>query len=318
MIDVLIMSPANYATGGVELLHQLCAEMSKHEGIRARMLYRNAVAYRSPQPKEYEQYGCEYITQLPQDYSGYIVFPEIWANDVTESQYDKCKPVIFWESVDNYFKFSEPRDFFKFLNRHDTIHLFQSAYAKQFLQKQGVTGWYVGDYINEDYFSNTENLPDSHGRNRTVLYNPAKGLEFTKQIIAYFDGNATFIPISGMSRNEVIDLMRHSMVYIDFGDHPGKERIPREAAMSGCCIITSKNGSALNKWDVAIPDKFKFTRQPQNLRDICDTIHGCLDYYDTYTHDFDAYRQKIRGERKIFREGVDDFVYGLFREEESE
>ena len=51
--------------------------------------------------------------------------------------------------------------------------------------------------------------------------------------------------------------MMESKVYIDFGNHLGKDRIPREVA-SGCCIITGKTGADKYKEDVYIGEKFKF------------------------------------------------------------
>ena len=38
-------------------------------------------------------------------------------------------------------------------------------------------------------------------------------------------------------------------------------RIPREAAMCGCCVITNRNGSAANNVDVQIADKYKFDNE---------------------------------------------------------
>ena len=32
----------------------------------------------------------------------------------------------------------------------------------------------------------------------------------------------------------------HPKLYIDFGGFPGKDRLPREAVMHDCCIITGK------------------------------------------------------------------------------
>lgn len=313
MTDVLIMSPANYATGGVELLHQLCAEMNKHEGIRARMLYRNAVSYLSPQPKEYEEYGCDYITQLPQDYSGYIVFPEIWANDVTESKYDKCKPVIFWESVDNYFQFCKPKDYFKFLDRNGVLHLTQSVYASRFLFNLGHCSLFIGDYINDDFFSGY----DLSNRSPWVLYNPKKGLDFTRKLIEYCGNEICFKPIENLSRNEVVDLMRHCMVYIDFGDHPGKDRLPREAAMCGCCIITGKNGAAGNYTDVNIKDDYKFTRWDQSLYHIKRQILSILDNYEHHHGRFAEYRSSIWSEKSTFQEKVEHLCEWWCKNEKS-
>lgn len=49
-----------------------------------------------------------------------------------------------------------------------------------------------------------------------------------------------FKPIINMTRDEVIRELQRAKVYIDFGNHPGKDRIPREAAILGCCAIVGK------------------------------------------------------------------------------
>jgi hypothetical protein len=46
-------------------------------------------------------------------------------------------------------------------------------------------------------------------------------------------------------------------VYIDFGNHPGRDRIPREAAAMGCVVITNRRGSAENDVDIPIPNFLK-------------------------------------------------------------
>jgi len=61
-----------------------------------------------------------------------------------------------------------------------------------------------------------------------------------------------------MPREEVIKLLQKAKVYIDFDYHPRKDRLPREAAILGCCVITRKRGSAKFFEDVPIPDEYKF------------------------------------------------------------
>lgn len=53
-----------------------------------------------------------------------------------------------------------------------------------------------------------------------------------------------WVPLIGMTTEEMRSCMSKSKVYIDFGNHPGKDRIPREAAISGCIVITGKRGAA--------------------------------------------------------------------------
>ena len=310
-MDILIVSPGNYATGGVELLHQLCFEMNKQfdpsrqqKDVNAKMWYWECKTM-FPQPKEYKQYGCQYVTKMPDDFKGLVILPEIWANQVTDPAFKDCKVSVFWESVDNYFQFCKPKDYFKFLERKDTIHLCQSLYAEQFCSDFGVLPWFIGDYINDDFMQPFEEVDK---RYQWVLYNPKKGMDFTKKLIEFVGDSVAFVPIQNMSREEVINTMRHSMCYIDFGNHPGKERIPREAAMCGCCIITGRNGSAGNNSDVDIPKYYKFTRWEQSLPEIRDMIISTVYNYPQRTNDFNHYRRVIAHEHEAFEDNVREFI----------
>jgi len=55
------------------------------------------------------------------------------------------------------------------------------------------------------------------------------------------------------------------MMYIDFGTHPGKDRIPREAALRNCIVLTNRNGAADNNVDVPIPNEYKIHSVLSNL-----------------------------------------------------
>lgn len=62
-----------------------------------------------------------------------------------------------------------------------------------------------------------------------------------------------------MTTQQIIKILDESMVYIDFGNHPGKDRIPREAALRNCIVMTNKSGSAANDIDIPIPAEYKFS-----------------------------------------------------------
>ena len=52
-----------------------------------------------------------------------------------------------------------------------------------------------------------------------------------------------FIPLRGLSREQLNDLFFKAKIYIDFGKFPGKDRLFREAALNNCCILTGKFGA---------------------------------------------------------------------------
>ena len=45
------------------------------------------------------------------------------------------------------------------------------------------------------------------------------------------------IKLSGFNSKQIINIYNKTKVYLDFGYHPGKDRMPREAALFNNCII---------------------------------------------------------------------------------
>ncbi len=177
-------------------------------------------------------------------------------------------------------------------------HLAQSFYAVDFLKGKGVKNvLYLSEYLNPNFLKiNTDlNLKEDF-----VVFNPLKGLNFTKKIIKASKGRIKFVPIINMTREQVIQTLQKAKIYIDFGNHPGKDRLPREAAILGCCVITGKKGSAAYYEDVPIPEKYKFDDRTDNIPLIVNTIDYCIRNYNKAINDFDYYREFIKNEPQKF------------------
>ncbi len=113
-----------------------------------------------------------------------------------------------------------------------------------------------------------------------------------------------------MTNEKVRNIMWKAKVYIDFGNHPGKDRIPREAAICGCCIITGMNGSAKFKEDVPIPNVYKFDSTNDNIECIVKQIHNIINNYDKISKDFTDYKKFISNEKKTFKNDVKKYFVG--------
>ena len=113
-----------------------------------------------------------------------------------------------------------------------------------------------------------------------------------------------WVPIVNMTNEEVVDLLKTSKVYIDFGNHPGKDRFPREAAYCGCCNITGKTGSANYFEDVKIKDSYKFDDLEKSIPSIIRTIESCLEDFEKHQKEFDVYRSMIKDEKSSFEKDV--------------
>ncbi len=319
---IYIIANAYTTSGGPELLHQLCYHLNKN-GHEASMVYYRKLKFPTDGPTEniiekYGKYECPYSTKILDNKENMIVFPENVLFFLP--RFKRIKKVIWWLSVDNYYK-SLSSKYSKFyaplgMNREkynpftsQVLHCVQSEYARLFLLKKGVdlhSIYTLSDYLNKEFILSARNEKSCIKRD-VVLYNPLKGIEFTKKIIDLLP-EIEWIPLENMSRAEMISQMMKAKLYIDFGNHPGKDRIPREAAICGCCIITGLDGAAKNEIDIPISKKYKFEADDRKLGKIADEIKFIISNYDRIREDFDDYRTIILNEEERFVQEV----LGLF------
>lgn len=320
---IYVGCPAFNKTGGTELAHQLVKTLLEN-GKNAYILYydTNKIGDNSLINPAFTKYVSEYVTlnQVDDKEENILVVPEIRIELL--SNFNKLQKAIWWMSVDNYLKnngFMNAVKFYGFLRaakllltnkialfernlNNQTLHLYQSEYARLFLESKGVTNVArLSDYLNDTYLNTSE--VSIKERKDNVLYNPKKGIVFTQKLIKAAP-QFNWIPIQNMTTDEVRELLLTSKVYVDFGNHPGKDRFPREAAISGCCILTGENGSAKNNVDICIPRKYKFKNGDDQISSIIKCIQQCLDMYNIKISDFDEYRKYILNEKKTFMNDV--------------
>lgn len=339
MYDIYIASPAGLATGGPELLHQLCNTLNKN-GFNAFMYYTNALKGENPVPEPYICYHNKYVTELEDSEHNIVVIPETMFDLYCHLK--KCHKFFWWLSVDFFWSSVTPNylrrgrkiiaiieekigknsisSFIDFklkkiqqniienkidILRKDTstFHITQSKYAEKYCVKIGVDMkkiMYLSDYLNQDFLNNVD---ISNKKENIVLYNPKKGWEFTKKIIDKAE-DITWVPLIGLTRNQMIDYLKRAKVYIDFGNHPGKDRIPREACVCRCIVITGRRGSANYYDDVPINENYKFEDTEDNIDEIINCIKDSFENYDEKIQDFDLYRKYIYAEKEKFEVDV--------------
>lgn len=313
---IYVACPANIATGGPELLHQLVYELTKL-GRNAFMFYYKC-GKENPVHSAYKKYNNRFVDEIDDDTANILIVPEV--NTGMIEQYKNIQKVIWWLSVDNYYDRFGSRSWYKRLLKrifapifkqkysfdpNDGVHHFvQSEYAYQFLKSKNIHQIaYLSDYLNEFFIQEQlENITKE--KENIVIYNPKKGIEFTQKLMSEAGDDIQFIPLQDMTREEVAETLSKAKVYIDFGNHPGKDRIPREAAISGCCVITNKQGSAKYFEDVMIDDIYKFEDKPENIGIIIKKIKECFINYDENNEQFNFYRAKIKNEQSVFIEEV--------------
>jgi hypothetical protein len=337
---IYIACPANVATGGPKNLHQLAYHLRNDLKIDASMFYYNynKMKYRSPVHGEYIHYSLPYITnanKIEDDQKNILIVPEIKSGLMLLNKYKKIRKGVWFLSVDNYYLskqdfliekiinkisksiFKKPLTVFdmtskKLLNqlidkynyREDPLlkivdfYLSQSYYALKFFRDLK-PNYYVSDYLDEAYLRTTTDLAK---KENIVAYNPTKGCSFTAKLISRAR-DIKFVPIINMKKEQVVKTLQKAKVYIDFGNHPGKDRIPREAAILDCCVITGKRGSAAFFEDVSIPEEYKFEDTEKDIPKIIEKINDCFENFEERNKDFEYYRKIIRNEPQKF---IDD------------
>ena len=328
---IYVPCPAGVVTGGAELLHQLVSYLREH-GRDAYIVYYDMITRQyeySTVPDDYKCYTIEQTIDIEDNTHNVEVIFEGIFNTIQNRK--NIQKVLWWLSVDNFYICSKPylspldyigydrkrgirmlikmllhlcigRNDFKNrlsisqLASMDAINAYQSEYAQYFLQRHGFPNIApLKDYINTDHCKSF----DKSIKEDIVLYNPKKGMNYTSKLIKAAP-NIHWVPLQGMSREQLVEILKKAKVYIDFGYHPGKDRLPRECAMNGCCVITGKRGSAAFFEDVSVTDKYKFDERTANINDIISTIRWTLANYDTAIDDFQYYRASIAYEKEEF------------------
>ncbi len=328
---IYVHCPAGVVTGGAELLHQLVSFLRTHRR-EAYIVYFGEEPHQVP--SDYRVYNIALVdTVIDSDHNIEVFYEGIF--DVV-TRYKNTQKFLWWISVDNFFlcaqSYLNPRDlynydkslgcewYWKWIKRsikrhrncfHDLLSIkklvelnavcgYQAEYIQHFLIKSGFKEIVpLKDYINTDHCKSF----DKSIKEDIVLYNPSKGLEYTKSLMELAP-DIKWIPLKGLTRTQLIQLLQRAKVYIDFGFHPGKDRLPRECAMNGCCVITGMRGSAGFFEDVSVPPQYKFDERVAKRKDIINQIRWTLANYVTAVDDYRYYRLSISSEKAEFEEQI--------------
>jgi len=336
MSKFFVVCPAYYETGGVELLHQLVYKINLIKEESAVICYEGTVLKtKHPTPKNYFKYtNGIYVTKVEDQQESIVIIPEIFTTMI--SDYFFARVVVWWLSVDNFFKKTEKinadkklsyKDYnigfkyflYMFLNIFNVkpniaynpfteeslynnkviLHAYQSEYARHFLENNKLLPILpLSDFLNSTFFHDTIILEE---KKDLILYNPAKGFEVTNVLIKEFS-QYSWVALENFTPSEMREVMKKSKIYVDFGNHPGKDRIPREAAVNGCVVITNKKGSAYNSKDIAIEEIYKLNTPISSKIEFKALVDNIFSDFENHFNAFQFYREKIKKEEEVFEE----------------
>lgn len=308
---ILILCP-KALTGGPEALHQL-AGVLRAQGRDAQIMYygspANAVmridngvltsSHSTPEetPLPYRRYGVHVTDCCVLTPTVCVVLPEVLQTDV--HPFAPAQVAVWWLSVDNAISstpFTDPQQMRRWLQAVP-LHLVQSMYAAAWLAKNGrPDSWMLSDFTDPDFTKQPSNLGE---RKRQVLFNPRKGGEAAHQLQKCLP-DWEFLPLLNYSKSQLRQLMVQSRYYIDFGHHPGKDRLPREAAASGCLVLTRNAGAAHFFRDVPLQAHYKFMAAEVESGQLAQRLLQFDLQYEQHWNAQSRYRATILREREIF------------------
>lgn len=175
-------------------------------------------------------------------------------------------------------------------------HLCASYYAYDYVSKRScnkvllciepISKLFLDKYAQEKNISKEK-------RKNIILYNPLRKYTDIITKISLAAPDFQFEPLHGLNQQQLIDKYKTSKLYVDFGAFPGAERIPKEAVLYGCAIITGKRGTSGFHGDVPIPEEYKFGNPENQIEKIVEKIRFVLNNYEIVYSDFNEYRNTV-------------------------
>ena len=317
---IYILCAGGVQNDSIELCHRLCSRLIRL-GVDAKMVYVPVTENFNPDNPVHpacKAFHVPYTYQVEDISQNIMIVPETLNTYLYSVK--KIRRVIWWLSVDNFFRdlalgtvahfdkiLTTPMaKFFCFQSYDaDIEHWTQSEYAKKFLKVNGIPDekiYHIGDFISPTLIK-LHNSVDLKAKKNIVVFNAATSSKIIPQLQKLVK-NAEWTAYQDKSPAELPKLFADAKVYVDFGDFPCKEMMPRRAAILGCVLVTGKRGSAGNSVDLNIPAEFKFGDAEDDAPNIAKKINEILSNFKSAYGKQKSFRDKIFGEKKNFEKNV--------------
>jgi hypothetical protein len=259
MKKIAIATPLGSDSGGPEALHQLCNALIRSG--RDAYIYPFAGSENNKPVERFSHYGCPIDNSLNKD--TVLVVPEIVPHLIMRSG----QTILWWLSIDNSPLVKKPEiaiendinttnvlsteEFWVRFHSPNVTHLAQSYYAKNYLKdKYLIKSQMLTDYIPLDEYK------EKKTQNKELVTFSLKGSQFYDYYADKLSDHEC-LRLAGMSRNEVLQHLSNSRLYIDLGNQPGRDRLPREASLLHTYVMVNKKGAGSFYRDSPLSQEFK-------------------------------------------------------------
>jgi hypothetical protein len=302
-VRIHVLCPGDEVTGSVESLHQF-GRVAATIGYDSRIAYGGDPIFGAV-ASEFRSYGLRNDQDVADDADVLVLVAH---TDVAAVEHlTRARKLVWWLRLDEGAADVNERA----LAVPDAVHLAQSEYARRYLAERGVDAALVGDYVPRQFIARAESLVPA-AKLDTVLYNPDPTDRLTPQLIEASRGVLQWVPVEGLGRAEVAELMAYSKVYVDFGAHAGRTRLPREAIAAGCVVVTGCRGAAGNDVDLPLPKGYGFDDSaPDAVKDVLNRVALTLMEYAPAAGAFEGPRGRESARQSEFPDRIASVLQGV-------
>ncbi len=292
---IYILCPNELVTGGTEALHQMVDAINK-QGGDGRIVYvsRLSVGVKRRPPFRFRHYEINVATSVDDTIGNAIVAPEVYPEIMCK--YKNATTYFWWLSFDYFSNSKVPFP-------KNVKHICQSYYAADMIKNEGlIVHQMVTDYITVFPLKARESK-------RNVIMMPTRKIDAAYQSLHdHILAKYSTIEIRNLSKLALSRSFQKSKLYVDFGIHPGKDRLPREAVYFDAMVLTSKSGSCTNNVDVPLDDQYKITSDI-SVVELDKRIDNMFNQ-ETQNSVFKNYKKIIQNDRQTFFDEIST-VFGL-------
>lgn len=325
---VYIISPLSFVSGGADALHQMAYYLNQlHiDASMAYYSYEKIDAGKVNIPAPFKEYINSFLLydDIVDEKDVAIVIPEIYA--YLSKEFKCADTYIWWLGIGGYasvnkksilllslplriirhwdrykinpiFIVKESLKYSFIFEKKNAHHLCASYYTFDFVSKKSkkevqkciepISKFFINEY------DKIKDVIDDEKRQDLILYNPKRCEAYVQKLINY-NPDLKFIPLQNLTQEQLIQKYLTAKLYIDFGPFPGAERIPKEAVLFGCNILTGQHGASNYHGDVPIPSKYKMNEEKTSIDEISAIIRWMLNQYKEIYCDFDEYRTTVK------------------------
>lgn len=340
--EIYIYSPSNIVSGGVNSLHLLCKALIS-KGFNAKMYYIEPPAWFF-ENRIIKQFNVPYCVTINDSETSLLVVPEAVTNLL--GNFSKLQKMVYWLGIYFYFKSKPHRSFLTFkpfrrlfycsnyfgqsanwfhkiakqvnywnkandpIWSNGTLHISNSQYAAEFVKSMGVQQVFVlHNPVRNEFYDHKVNA----ARSKTILFGPKMPNSIINKVAKTAKGFEC-IRLKRLNPETLSELYQKAMLFVELGNFSGRDRMPREAVLSGCVIISSTNGSAAHYNDLQLPEYYKINTHKPCLTELINKIAAVTANYSYHYGQMQTYIDYLNYEKNEFENTVSGIFTRLVQE----